>query len=72
LSNKLNAILNQINSGDYQGAIDKLNNDIKPKMDGCIGGDPGDDWITDCPAQEELIKAISEIITELNKTIKAC
>ena len=72
LSNKLNAILNQINSGAYQEAIDKLNDDIKVKMDGCMGGDPGDDWITDCSAQNELTKTINEIITELDKTIKAC
>lgn len=37
LSNKLNAVLSQINSGAYQGAINKLNNDIKPRMDGCVG-----------------------------------
>jgi hypothetical protein len=70
LSNKLNAILNQINSGAYQGAIDKLNDDIKPKMNGCVGGDPKDDWITDCPAQKELKKFINQIISELDKIIK--
>ncbi len=72
LSNKLNAVINQINSGNYQGAIDKLNDDIKPKMDGCVGGDPGDDWITDCPAQKELTKSITEIIAELIKLTEKC
>ncbi|UCD85322.1 MAG: hypothetical protein JSU92_03770, partial [Deltaproteobacteria bacterium] len=72
LSNKLNAILNQINSGAYQGVIDKLNDDIESKMDGCVGGDSGDDWITDCSAQKELTKAINDIIAELDKIIKAC
>ncbi len=73
LSNKLNAVLNQINSrGAYQGAIDKLNDDIRPKMDGCMEGNPEDDWIIDCPAQNEFTKAISKIIAELNKTIQGC
>ena len=72
LSNKLNAVLNQINSGAYQGAIDKLNNDIKAKMDGCMGGNPEDDWIIDCSAQKKLIKIINQIISELNKIIQAC
>ncbi len=72
LSNKLNAVLNQINSRAYQGAIDKLNNDIKPKMDGCMGGNPDDDWIIDCSAQKMLIKIINQIIAKLDKIIKFC
>ncbi len=72
LSNKLNAVLDQINSGFYQGAIDKLNNDIKPKMDGCIGGNPEDDWIIDCSSQKMLIEIINKILAELTKIIQAC
>ncbi|UCD85532.1 MAG: hypothetical protein JSU92_04905, partial [Deltaproteobacteria bacterium] len=67
----LQGVLIRINS-NYQGAIDKLNDDIKPKMDRCMGGNPDDDYITDCPAQNKLIEAINEVIVELNKLAKPC
>lgn len=72
LSDKLNNILHQIDSGDYQGEINKLNNDIKPNMDGCIGGGSNDDWIINFSSQEELTKFINQIISELDKIIKIC
>ena len=41
-------------------------------MDGCMGGDPEDDWIIDCAAQKMLIKIINQVIAELDKIIKFC
>jgi len=45
--NKLDAVRSQIANGDGDGAFAKLSNDISAKMDGALGGDPDDDWVTD-------------------------
>jgi hypothetical protein len=50
-----------INEGDYEGAISKLENDIRPKMD----GEGRNDWII-CPeAQSDLTAMIDELIEYL-------
>jgi hypothetical protein len=53
LTNKIGAALQMIEAGAYQGALDKLVNDLLPKMDGCeVAGVPdATDWIRDCDSQ---------------------
>lgn len=58
--NKLNAVQNMIDNGDYQGAIDKLLNDILDKVD---------KWIT-CPgAQQDLYDMINSLIAYLQSLL---
>jgi hypothetical protein len=54
-----------MDAGLYQEAIDKLENDLRAKMDGCYGGNPRNDWITDCEAQYELLAIIDDLIAYL-------
>ncbi|MFH0780168.1 MAG: hypothetical protein V1928_04955 [Parcubacteria group bacterium] len=66
--NKFEEVQSLIDAGNYAAAIDKLNNDIRPKMDGCLGGNPANDWITDCAAQsylDELINGLIEYLESL-------
>ncbi len=49
----------------YKEAIDKLLNDIGAKMDGYMGGDPKDDWITDRQSQENIFPKVQQLVGEL-------
>ncbi|MFC2138578.1 T9SS type A sorting domain-containing protein [Bacteroidota bacterium] len=64
LTNKINAVIEKINDGDYEGACNKLKHDILGKMDGCITqGEPErNDWITQCDLQEEIYPIIISAI----------
>ena len=67
LTNKINATLEKINQGLYQGALDKLQNDVLGKTDGCggdliNGGPDKNDWITNCSAQNQVYSLILEVI----------
>lgn len=61
LVNKLEAVRDMINEGDYEGAISKLENDIRPKMD----GEGNNDWIICDDAQSDLTAMIDELIEYL-------
>jgi outer membrane protein assembly factor BamB len=61
LVNKLEEVRDMINAGDYEGAMDKLINDIRPKMD----GKGKNDWITCETAQNDLTGMIDELIEYL-------
>jgi len=61
LYNKLTEVQALIDAGEYQEAIDKLTNDIKPKMD----GEGSNDWITCTGAQDYLIILIDALIEYL-------
>ncbi len=61
LVNKLEEVRKMINEGDYEGAIDKLLNDIRPKMD----GEGKNDWIICEDAQNDLTGMIDELIEYL-------
>lgn len=62
---KLTEVQTLIDNGEYQAAINKLQNDIRPKMDGSLGGNPNNDWIT-CPgAQADLCAMIDALIAYL-------
>jgi hypothetical protein len=62
---KLNAIGEQIVNKNYQDAINLLQNDLRVRTDGYLGGDPEDDWITDSKAQEQVCGMIDELISKL-------
>jgi len=65
LLNKLGAVENQVAEGNYQDAINKLQNDVRVKMDGSVGGNPKNDWITDPGAQAELTALIDRLVSIL-------
>ncbi len=62
--NKLNVVIKQVEGGDYAGAINKLENDVLAKTDGCAttGAPDNNDWIRDCATQSEVYPAVLEII----------
>jgi PKD repeat protein len=62
LHGKLEAVQQQLTAGAYQGAINKLLNDLKPKLD----GDPTPkDWIIDPTAQADLCMMIDALVAYL-------
>jgi hypothetical protein len=67
LTNKINAAIQMIEQGLYEDAIDKLQNDILAKTDGCAtaGGPDKNDWITSCTAQNQVYPDIIEAINLL-------
>jgi hypothetical protein len=52
-------------NGDYEGAIAKLKNDIRPKMD----GEGKNDWIICNYAQEDLTEMIDMLIEYLESLL---
>jgi len=65
---KLKSIEKMIDAHKYAMAIDKLQQDIRPKGDGCYGGNPHNDWIVGCEVQKEflvLVDALIEYLTSL-------
>jgi len=54
LANKINVVIKMVDQGLFQDALDKLQNDILAKTDGCLGGHDGNDWITNCDAQAQV------------------
>lgn len=71
LTNKINAVLEKIEQGLYQEALDKLEHDILAKTDGCANtGTPDrNDWIVDCEAQNQVYPVITEAIELLRDLI---
>lgn len=69
LTEKLNEVIALIDTGQYQLALDKLQNDILSKTDGCYGGNPNNDWITDCTAQAIVYPAVVDLIELLESLI---
>jgi hypothetical protein len=67
LINKLEAVRKQVQNGAFQGALNKLQNDILPKIDGCaLGGSPdSNDWITNCAAQDQVYPWVVALIAAL-------
>ncbi len=67
LGNKINAVLNDIENGHYRDALDKLENDILKKTDGCAvtGAPDQNDWVMSCMQQALLYDAIQRAIAEL-------
>ena len=67
LINKLNAVIADIGSSNYQDALNKIQNDILKKTDGCaISGAPDkNDWIMDCGDQNVIYPEMLSIINRL-------
>ena len=75
-SNKIYAIIESLAVADmetdpavqdelYDEAIDKLENDIRAKMDGCGLSADKNDWIIECTAQGDLNLLIDEIVADI-------
>jgi hypothetical protein len=71
LTNKINAALEMIDQGLYENALDKLENDILGKTNGCaeIGKPDKNDWIEDCDAQGQVYPIIIGAIDLLENLI---
>jgi hypothetical protein len=71
LTNKINAVLEMIEQGRYQEALDKLENDILNKTNGCAesGAPDNNDWIRDCDAQNQVYPLIIEVIALLSSLL---
>ena len=63
-NNKLNAVIADIEAGNYANALDKLQHDILGKTDGCAntGAPDSNDWIKDCVSQDQVYSLILEVI----------
>jgi K319-like protein/uncharacterized protein DUF1565 len=72
LTKKINAVLGLIDQGLYADALDKLQNDILGKTNGCaeIGSPDKNDWIKDCEAQEQVYPMIVAAIEHLQGLIE--
>ncbi|WP_320042293.1 LamG-like jellyroll fold domain-containing protein [uncultured Desulfobacter sp.] len=68
LTNKVNAIITNVEDGYYAEAVSKLKNDIMKKTDGCTdaGAPDSNDWIIECYAQDDLYPLVTGAISLLN------
>jgi hypothetical protein len=64
LLNKINAVQQMLDAGRYEEALNKLENDILAKMNGCgeTGEPDKNDWIITCEGQSVLYPLIIETI----------
>ena len=64
LLNKIDAVLEMIEEGNYTGALSKLEHDILAKMNGCVKrGEPDkNDWIITCEEQSRVYPLVVETI----------
>ncbi len=64
LINKLNAVIANIEAGNYEDALGQLRNDVLGKTDGCAdsGSPDKNDWIKDCAAQGSVYPCIQHAI----------
>ena len=64
LLNKINAVLKMLDEGLYEEALDKLQDDILAKMNGCAetGRPDKNDWIITCEEQSRLYPFVIETI----------
>lgn len=68
MKNKMEAVMKQIENGEYCSAANKLEHDILPKVD----GEPSpNDWVTDPADQQALEDMILALIEEL-RTLGGC
>jgi hypothetical protein len=74
LTNKINSVLSLIDHGEYEQALDKLQNDLLKKTNGCAETtDPRsadkNDWIKECPTQDVVYPLIQETIDYLEQLL---
>ena len=69
LTNKINAVFEMIARGNIQDAIDKLQNDILDKTNGChdTGEVDKNDWILNCVNQNVIYQNVMETIEYLTQ-----
>ena len=72
LTNKINAALAMIDEGYYEDALDKLENDILQKTNGCAEtGEPDrNDWVETCEEQSQVYPLVIEAIELLERLIQ--
>ncbi|MBF0120290.1 MAG: hypothetical protein HQK79_15750 [Desulfobacterales bacterium] len=65
---KLETVLSIINDGSYVEALNKLENDVSKKMDGCDkeGSPDRNDWIESCVEQNEAYPIVKDTVSLLN------
>jgi uncharacterized delta-60 repeat protein len=68
-SNKIEEVMALIDASEYEDAIDKLENDIRSKADGSLGGNPRNDWVTDPDVQEDICQFVDDLISYLETLI---
>ncbi len=68
-NNKLSAVINDINAGNYANAISKLQKDLIPKTDGCAVSNAPDsnDWVKTCPEQAQIYPQLISLLNELQQ-----
>jgi hypothetical protein len=71
LTNKIAAMIQMIERGNYAEALDKVNNDILAKTNGCAtaGASDKNDWITDCATQAQVYPYLIEVMTMLQQMV---
>jgi hypothetical protein len=71
LTNKIAALIQMIERGNYAEALDKLSHDILAKTNGCatVGAPDKNDWITDCTAQAQVYPYLVEAMTLLQQMV---
>jgi hypothetical protein len=65
LANVLEVVMKSIDAEAYRNAINKLQNDLRAKLDGSVDGHPNNDWITDTDSQNDLCAMIDDLIAYL-------
>ena len=67
LTNKIAAMIQLIEQGNYAEALDKVSNDLLAKTNGCaiVAAPDKNDWITDCTAQVQVYPYLMEVKTLL-------
>jgi hypothetical protein len=72
LLNKIDEALEMINRGNYKSALNKLQNDILQKTNGCaeIGEPDKNDWIITCEEQSEIYPLIIETIEHVKSLME--
>ena len=69
--NKIDVVIGMIDQGLYKQALEKLENDILQKTDGCaVSGTPDkNDWLIDCQYQTTIYNYVSDAIETLRNII---
>ena len=67
-ANKLDVLARQVENGATEGAADKIESDLLPKVDGVVTGGAveRDDWVTDPVAQRRVYWSLQELLVLLS------
>lgn len=72
LTNKINSVLELIDQGFYIDALEKLQNDILGKTDGCaeIGEPDANDWLKSCQEQQDVYPFLLQALVYLQQILQ--